>query len=82
MERIVAKHLAGHMAINGYYDSFQSAYRKGHSVETALLLVKNDIDCGLDQGEGSLLLLIDLSAAFDTVDHTILLERLSTCIGL
>ncbi len=82
MEKAVASHLTTHMLRNGLYDPFQSAYRKGHSTETALLKVKNDIDCALDRGEGVLLLLLDLSAAFDTVDHRILLKRLSFSIGV
>jgi len=51
-------------------------------VETALVHVKNDIDLAIDEGYGVLLLLFDLSSAFDMVDHSILLDRLSTLIGL
>ena len=77
IKRVLASRISEHMARNGLFDAYQSAYRKGHSVETALLLVKNDIDVVLDEGDGVLLLLMDLSAAFDTVNHTILLDRLS-----
>jgi len=82
MERIVARCISKHMMQNGLYDIYQSAYRKGHSVETALLRVKNDVDTALDEGDGVLVLLTDLSAAFDTVDHSILLDRMSAIIGL
>ena len=50
----------------------------GHSTETVLLKIQDDISRGLDAGAGSLLVLLDLSAAFDTMDHIILLERLET----
>ena len=63
-------------------DPMQSAYRKGHSTETALLRVHDDIVSAVDRGHGVCLILLDLSAAFDTVDHTILLAFLSEHIGL
>ena len=61
---------------------YQSAYKQGHSTETALVRVHNDILCGIDDGGYVVLLLLDLSAAFDTVDHTILLNRLDTVFGI
>jgi len=56
----------------------QSAYRKNHSTETALLRVLNDILMTLDhrQHEDVVLVMLDLSAAFDTLDHDILISRL------
>ena len=57
-------------------DPFQSAYKKYHSTETALLKVQNDILRDIDKKKVALLLLLDLSAAFDTIDHEILLKRL------
>ena len=56
---------------------FQSAYKQLHITETALVRVNNDILVALDNHQSVILILLDLSAAFDTVDHRILLDRLS-----
>ena len=56
----------------------QSAYRKFHSTETALLKVKTDIIKAMDNQDITCLILLDLSAAFNTIDHTTLLNRLET----
>ena len=60
---------------------FQSAYR-GHSVETALVHVHNDIMRAFDEKKSVILVLLDLSAAFDTVDHDRLLAVLNSRIGI
>ena len=62
--------------------NFQSAYRKFHSCETALLQVQNDIFVSLNAGHSTALLLQDLSTAFDTIDHSILLDRLKHGFGV
>ena len=59
---------------NELFSVLQSAYRKGHSAETALLRVVNDILSSMNEQHVSILVLLDLSAAFDTVDHSILLR--------
>ena len=64
------------------FDPLQSAYRCKHSTETALLKVQNDIISALDAGSSAILLMLDLSAAFDTIDYDILLSRLCNVYGI
>ena len=82
LEKVVALHLKEHLKQHKIHDMFQSAYRSGHSTETAMIKIKSDIGCMLDKGESALLVLLDLSAAFDTIDHQILLHRLENLIGI
>jgi len=82
IEKIVANRLFKHMSDNGMHDKMQSAYKAFHSTETALLRVQNDILKALDDKSGVFMALIDLSAAFDTVDHDILLSFLKNTIGI
>ena len=82
LEKVVTKRLDDHMLDNNLYSSVQSAYRERHSTETALLKVQSDILTALDSGSGAVLLMLDLSAAFDTIDHGILLSRLNSLYGI
>jgi hypothetical protein len=82
VERIVAKRMEEHLSSNSLFLPLQSAYRKFHSTETALLAVHNNIITAMDQGKVTALLLLDLSAAFDTVDHAILIHRLENWFGI
>ena len=66
---------------NDMAERFQSANKQHHSTETALIRVDNDISRAVDDGISVILLLLDLSAAFDTVDHKILLTWLSQMYG-
>ena len=63
-------------------DSHQSAYTGAHSTESALIKVKNDIMLSIDGKKAVLLVPMDLSAAFDTIDYKILVSRLSKRIGV
>ena len=75
-EQIVLLQLSQHLESNNLLYPLQSVYRLGHSTETALLKSVNDLLAALDVNHISLLSLLDLSAAFDTIDHPILLSRL------
>ena len=77
IERAVLDQLLQHMKRNDLFEPFQSAYRVGHSTETALLAVQNDVLMAMDRQEVVALILLDMSAAFDTVSHTVLLQRMS-----
>ena len=82
IERVVSDRLMSIITEHSLHDPFQSAYRTNHSIETALLRVNNDILSAMDRGKITALILLDLSAAFDTVDHGILLHRLENNIGV
>ena len=60
----------------------QSAYRRRHSTETALLKIFSDCLGFMDRKQGAVLITLDISAAFDTISHVILLERLESCFGI
>ena len=73
---VVADQLVAHVESNNLMEPTQSAYRANHSIETTILKVKLDIFGSMDKGEVACLVLLDLSAAFDTINHSILLQRL------
>ena len=82
IEKLILAQLSHYLADNNLFPKYQSGFRRYHSTETAILRVLSDIYSAIDQDQVSLLTLLDVSAAFDTVDHSILLERLSTSYGL
>ena len=81
-EKLVLSQLSDHLSANNLYDRFPSAYQSGHSIETALLQIVNDFLLALDDGNVSLLALLDLSAAFGTIGHNIPLHRLYYDFGI
>jgi len=81
LERIIHSRINAHLVKFPSLCPFQSAYRKYHSTETALLRIHNDLLLASDQQKVSALVLLDLSAAFDTIDHQILLTRLNAVFG-
>ena len=82
LEKIVLAQILKHLDTNNLLNPLQSAYRAGHSTETALLKIINDLLHALDEGHVSVLALLDLSSAFDTIDHGILLRRLEYAYGI
>ena len=82
IEQSVIDQLEQHFESRNLNDEFQSAYRANHSTETALLHITNDILLSMDNRRAVCMVMLDLSAAFDTLDHSIMLERLSNTQGL
>ena len=81
LEKVVAAQLHDHLKSN-MFEMFQSGFHPGHSTETALAWVTNNLLMSADASSPSLLILLDLTAASDTVDHHILLHRLHSIIRL
>ena len=81
IQETVASQVNEHIHQKNIDEIFQSAYKPFHSTETALVRVQNDILQALDNKQSVILLLLDLSAAFDTVDHSILISRLASRFG-
>ena len=82
LEEVVLHKLLSHLQENNLSNPFQSAYQAGHSAETVLLRVVNDILSALDNDSISTLLLLNLSAASDTTDHHIFLSCLNSVFGI
>ena len=77
IERVVSSQINRHLSANDLNNVHQSAYKTGHSTETALLKIKSDIHLNLSKNMPVALVLLDSSAAFDTLDHKQLLNSLS-----
>ena len=82
IEKVIAERLVSHMQDNGIVEKYQSAYKANHSTETALLRVYNDLLISIDQGGGATLVLLDLSSAFDTIDHAVLFDLWQDTFGI
>jgi len=82
LEKVIYARLCHHLESFPSLSNFQSAYRKLHSTETALLQIHNDLSLAINRQQVSALVLLDLSAAFDTIDHSILTNRLKMYFGI
>ena len=82
IEKAIATQIHDHLKNNDIVDNFQSAYKAGHSNETALLRVYNYIVTTIGRDDGDMLILLDLLAAFDTIDHDNLFCILEKYVGM
>ncbi len=82
LEKIALSQFTSYLDTFNILDPFQSGFRALNSTESALLKVTNDILLSIDSGSSAILILLDLSAAFDAVDHDILLKRLECVVGV
>ena len=82
VEKVVDARISSHTSKYNLLPVFQSAYRPFHSRETAVICVVNSMLMAMDQGHVGALMLLDLSAAFDTVDHQILEEVMRRRFGV
>ena len=81
-ERVVKDRLSAHLSKNSLFNTFQSAYIPFHSTESVLLSLYDSIIRAISKQQVTCLCLLDLSAAFDTIDHSILIHRLSSWFGI
>ena len=81
IERLFLNRFQSFVTQSPNFNSHQSAYRPKHSTETALLSTLDKVCHSADNGSSTILVSLDYSAAFDTIDHTILLDRLKNSFG-
>ena len=84
IEKVIANRIRSHLETNDILkiNQYQRAYKKFHSTETALLKIENGIILNMDEGSVTALTLLDLSAAFDTLNHSSITNLLSTWYGI
>ena len=82
LEKIVSVQINSFLKENNIMEELQSGFRTNHSTETALTKIVSDLRLNSDANKVSILVLLDLSAAFDTIDHDILINRLEKLVGL
>ena len=79
---VVAKQLLEYIHVHNLDNPYKSAYKADHSTETALLFIKNEVHLSLSGGKPAALILLDRSAAFDTIDHFTLFSCLQIWFGI
>ena len=82
VERVVASQLNDHVSLNRLENVRQSAYKLSHSTDSALLSIKNNVHLAFAKGEATVVVLLDQAAAFDAIDHDMLLDSLSSWFGV
>ena len=81
LEKVVAWRPTDYMTENNLHKHLYSAYKPGHSTETALVKVQSDVLTSIDQHGVVIMVMLDLSAAFDTIDHDTLFSRMENTLG-
>ena len=79
VERLVTKKVNNHVEANVLGNK---AYKTWHSTENALLFIQNDVRLTVSKGKATAVILLDLSAAFHTIDHDTLFDRISSWLGI
>ncbi len=82
IEKVVHHQISNFVDENQLFSNFQSGYRKFHGCETAVTRIHNDLLMMIDRKDNVVLLLLDLSAAFDTINHNLLLAKLKRMYGI
>ena len=82
LERLFLHRILLHVSSSSNYNPLQSAYRRGHSTETALLKMADVICTEMDSSRSTIMIVWNMSAVFDTIDHDLLLQRLQITFGI